>query len=68
MAKQQTFADKANKLGKKNTTMVIDPDSGKETKLLNVKLVESVKTEKGTWKFLVRMQKVYESSLKPYKP
>jgi hypothetical protein len=68
MAKQQTFADKANKLGKKNTIMVIDPDSGKETKLLNVKLVESVKTEKGTWKFLVRMQKVYESSLKPYKP
>ncbi len=68
MAKQQTFADKAGKLGNKKATMVIDPESGKETKLLNVKLVESVKTDKGTWKFLVRMQKVYESSLKPYKP
>jgi hypothetical protein len=67
MAKQQTFADKANKLGKKAET-VIDPDTGKETKLLNVKLVESVKTEKGTWKFLERMEKVYETSLKPYKP
>ena len=51
MAKQQTFADKAGKLGKKAET-VIDPESGKE----------------GTWKFLESMQKVYESSLKPYKP
>ena len=47
MAKQQTFADKAGKLGKKAET-VIDPESGKETKLLNVKFIESVKTEKGT--------------------
>lgn len=67
MAKQQSFADKAGKMGKKSAA-VIDPDSGKETKLLNVKLVESVQTEKGTWKFLERMEKVYESSLKPYKP
>lgn len=67
MAKQQTFADKASKLSKKSSMMVIDPDTGKETKLLNVKLVESTKTSKGTWKFLVRMQKVYETSLKPYK-
>lgn len=67
MAKQQTFADKASKLSKKSSMMVIDPDTGKETKLLNVKLVESTKTTKGTWKFLVRMQKVYETSLKPYK-
>ena len=67
MAKQQTFADKASKLSKKST-LVIDPDTGKETKILNVKLVESVKTEKGTWKFLERMQKVYDGSLKPYKP
>jgi hypothetical protein len=67
MAKQQTFADKANKLGKK-ASAVIDPETGKETKLLNVKLIESIKTDKGTWKFLERMQKVYESSLKPYKP
>ena len=67
MAKQQTFADKAGKLGKK-AALVIDPETGKETKLLNVKFIESVKTEKGTWKFLERMHKVYESSLKPYKP
>lgn len=67
MAKQQSFADKAGKMGKK-AAPVIDPDTGKETKLLNVKLVESVQTEKGTWKFLERMEKVYESSLKPYKP
>ncbi|MBZ0204221.1 MAG: hypothetical protein K8I03_14490 [Ignavibacteria bacterium] len=66
MAKQQTFADKASKLSKKSGSIIIDPESGKETKLLNVKLVESTKTTKGTWKFLVRMQKVYESSLKPY--
>jgi len=67
MAKQQTFADKAAKLGKKGV-VIIDPETGKETKLLNVKFIESVKTEKGTWKFLERMHKVYESSLKPYKP
>jgi hypothetical protein len=67
MAKQQTFADKAAKLGKKGEA-IIDPETGKETKLLNVKFIESVKTEKGTWKFLERMHKVYESSLKPYKP
>jgi hypothetical protein len=67
MAKQQTFADKAAKLGKKGE-VIIDPETGKETKLLNVKFIESVKTEKGTWKFLERMHKVYESSLKPYKP
>jgi hypothetical protein len=66
MAKQQTFADKASKLAKKAET-VIDPETGKETKILNVKIIESVKTEKGTWKFLERMQKIYESSLKPVK-
>ena len=65
MAKQQTFADKANKLAKKAAT-IIDPSTGKETRILNVKFIESVKTSKGTWKFLVRMQKVYEASLKPF--
>jgi hypothetical protein len=65
MAKQQTFADKANKLSKKAAT-IIDPSTGKETRILNVKFIESVKTSKGTWKFLVRMQKVYEASLKPF--
>ena len=65
MAKQQTFADKANKLAKKAAT-ITDPSTGKETRVLNVKFIESVKTSKGTWKFLVRMQKVYEGSLKPF--
>ncbi|MCX7877841.1 MAG: hypothetical protein N2510_04270 [Ignavibacteria bacterium] len=67
MAKQQTFADKASKLGKTKAQTVIDPDTGKETKLLNVRLIESVKSTKGTWKFRQKMMKVYESSLKPYK-
>jgi hypothetical protein len=66
MAKQQTFADKASKLGKHKALTAIDPDSGKETKIISVKLIESVKTDKGTWKFLEKMVKVYESSLKPY--
>ena len=67
MAKQQTFADKASKLGKKTDIMVMCPDTNKETKLINVRLVDAVKTEKGTYKFLDRNMKVYESTYKPYK-
>ncbi len=68
MAKQQTFADKANKLGKKFEVLVMCPDTNKETKLINVRLVDAIKTEKGTYKFLDRNMKVYESTYKPYKP
>ncbi len=68
MAKQQTFAEKANKLGKKTETLVMCPDTNKETKLINVRLVDAIKTEKGTYKFLDRNMKVYESTYKPYKP
>ncbi len=68
MAKQQTFADKANKLGKKNDLMAMCPDTNKETKIINVRMVNAIKTDKGTYKFLDRNMKVYESTYKPYKP
>jgi hypothetical protein len=67
MAKVQSFADKAAKLAKKMEHTVICPDTNKETRLINVRMVESVKTEKGTIKFLDKNQKVYESTYKPYK-
>lgn len=67
MAKQQTFADKANKLGKKSELLVMCPDTNKETKIINVRLVDTIKTSKGTFKFLDRNMKVYESTYKPYK-
>ena len=66
MAKQQSFADKLNK--SKKVELAIDPDTGKEVRILSVKIIESVKTDKGTWKFLEKMSKVYEGSLKPYNP
>jgi len=66
MAKQQSFADKFNKT--KKVEMAIDPETGKEVRILSVKVIESVKTEKGTWKYLEKMSKVFEGSLKPYNP
>lgn len=66
MAKAQSFADKLNKT--KKVELAIDPETGKEVRILSVKIIESVKTDKGTWKFLERRSKVYENSLKPYKP
>lgn len=68
MAKQQSFADKASKLGKKNELIVMCPDTNKETKVISVRIVDTIKTEKGTFKFLDRNMKVYESTYKPYKP
>ena len=65
MAKVQSFADKAAKLQKKQET-VICPDTNKETRLLNVKYIDSITTGKGTVKFLTKNMKVYESTLKPY--
>ena len=67
MAKVQTFADKAAKLAKKHESIILDPETGKETRLIHVRLIESVKTEKGSYKFLDRIMKVYESSYKPHK-
>lgn len=68
MAKQQSFADKAAKLGKKADTVVICPDTNKETRIISVRMVDAVKTDRGTYKFLDRNMKVYESTFKPYKP
>ncbi|MBL7128987.1 MAG: hypothetical protein ISS16_08380 [Ignavibacteria bacterium] len=68
MTKSLTFAEKAAKLAKKERMTVICPDTNKETKVLNVRMVEAVKTDKGTYKFLDRNMKVYESTLKPYNP
>ncbi len=68
MAKVQSFAEKAAKLAKKHEGMVICPDTKKETRIVNVRLVEAVKTEKGTYKFLKRNTRVYESTYKPFNP
>ncbi len=68
MAKQQSFADKANKLGKKSELIVMCPDTNQETKIISVRIVDTIKTDKGTFKFLDRNMKVYESTYKPYKP
>lgn len=68
MAKAQSFADKAAKLAKKTELTAICPDTNKETRILSVRLVEAVKTPKGTYKFLDRKTKVYESTFKVYKP
>ena len=67
MAKVQSFADKAAKLAKKHESTVICPDTNQETRIINVRLVEQLKTEKGSVKFLDRNMKVYESTYKPYK-
>jgi hypothetical protein len=68
MAKPTSFAEKAAKLARKTELLVMCPDTNKETRILNVKLVDSYKTDKGTYKFLAKNVKVYESTLKPYKP
>ncbi|MBN1633289.1 MAG: hypothetical protein JW917_03900 [Ignavibacteria bacterium] len=67
MAKAQTFADKAAKLARKHEQTVICPDTNKETRLINVRFVETVKSENGTYKFSDRNIRVYESTYKPYK-
>ncbi len=67
MAKVQSFADKAAKLAKRADVIVQCPDTKKETRLLYVRLVEAVKTDKGTYKFNDRNLRVYESTFKQYK-
>lgn len=67
MAKSQSFADKVNKGKAKQERTAMCPDTNQETKLLNVRLVEGVRTEKGSVKFLDRNALVYESTYKPYK-
>lgn len=67
MAKVQSFADKAAKLARKQELTVMCPDTNQETRLINVRLVEAVKSEKGSVKFLDRNMRVYESTYKQYK-
>jgi hypothetical protein len=67
MAKQQSFIEKAAKGSKKQDLIVMCPDTKKETKIITVRLIDSVKTEKGTYKFLDRNMRVYESTYKPYR-
>ena len=52
MAKVQTFADKAAKLARKEATDTTCPHCNKPAKIVNSKAITSVKTEKGTWKYL----------------
>jgi hypothetical protein len=66
MAKTQSFADKVNKGKGKQIKTAVCPDTNQETNLINVRLVEAVKTEKGTVKFLDRNALVYETTYKPY--
>ncbi len=53
MSKAQTFAEKAAKMAKKEAE-VICPVCNKSAKMVYAKMVNSVKTEKETWKFLER--------------
>ena len=68
MAKVQSFADKAAKLAKRNENLVMCPDTNKETRIINVRLIDSVQTDRGTCKFLDKNVRVYESTYKTYKP
>lgn len=53
MSKAQTFADKAAKLARKEAEITC-PKCNKNSKYLYAKMVNSVKTEKDTWKYLER--------------
>ena len=66
MAKVQSFADKTGK--KKNADLIVMcPDTNKETKIVNVRLVDAIPNGKGSFKFLDKNSRVYESTYKPYK-
>ena len=62
MAKVQTFADKAAKLAKKDQEITC-PVCGKKSKMTYAKIVNSVKTEKNTWKYLERNARLCNSCL-----
>jgi C4-type Zn-finger protein len=57
MAKATTFAEKAAKMAKKEMEITC-PVCGKPTKLVYAKQITSVKSEKGTWKFLEKNVKL----------
>ncbi len=62
MAKQQTFADKAAKLAKKDAEFIC-PKCNKSSKAIYAKIVNSVKTAKASWKYLERNAKLCGSCL-----
>jgi hypothetical protein len=62
MAKQQTFADKAAKLAKKEAEMIC-PKCNKASKAVYAKVISSVKTAKDTWKYLEKNQKLCSNCL-----
>jgi hypothetical protein len=57
MAKTITFAEKAAKMARKDQEIKC-PVCGKNTKIVYAKLVHSVKTDKGTWKFQEKNSKL----------
>jgi hypothetical protein len=62
MAKAQTFAEKAAKMARKEAE-IICPHCKKSAKMINAKLVNSVKTQKDTWKYLERNVKLCSNCL-----
>jgi len=62
MAKAQTFADKVAKMQKREAEVVC-PKCNKSAKLLYAKLITSVKSAKGTWKFIERRAHVCNNCL-----
>lgn len=53
MAKTQTFAEKVAKLAKKDAEITC-PACNKSAKFMYARMVNSVKSNKATWKFLER--------------
>lgn len=53
MAKAQTFAEKVAKMAKKDAEITC-PKCNKSAKLIYAKMINSVKSEKETWRFLER--------------
>jgi hypothetical protein len=51
MSRAQTFAEKAAKMAKREAEITC-PVCNKNAKMVYAKMVNSVKTEKNTWKFL----------------
>jgi hypothetical protein len=62
MAKAQTFAEKAAKMARKEAEITC-PHCKKSAKMINAKLVNSVKTQKDTWKYLERNVKLCSNCL-----
>ncbi len=53
MSRAQTFAEKAAKMAKREAEVAC-PVCNKNAKMVYAKMVNSVKTDKNTWKFLER--------------